>query len=481
MENIVSAQIPGYVLEIARKVVDRGYKIYLVGGSVRDLLLKRQALDYDLTTDATPDVLLHIFPEAKKVGVSFGTILIPVRLSTSDRPKEVEITTLRREEKYLDARHPSRVEFVKDIHLDLKRRDFTINALAIPFLPRLFAKHKKYNINRKYVFKLPVIDDFGGMQDIAAKLIRAVGNPEDRFKEDALRMLRACRFVAQLQFRLEEKTSNAISKMSANIRRVAIERVRDEFLKMLEKSPKPSLGLECLRVHGLLKYIIPELVETVGVAQPLGHVHDVYRHTLRVVDMALPHIRMAALLHDIAKPYTARGDGHFYGHDVKGAAIAEKILKRLKFPKKEIKRITTLVREHMFFYQPGVWTDSAVRRFIRRVGLEYIEDLFALRLADSKGNPKSEWEPAEITKFREHIQRILDQEHALKITDLTINGNDLINKFKLKPGPLIGEILEFLLEQVLDNPKLNNRKNLLKLARDFLKEYRSRRGKNISI
>ena len=470
MENIVSTQIPGYVLEIARKVVKDGYKIYLVGGCVRDLLLHKIPQDYDLTTDAIPNVLLKLFPDAKKVGVSFGTVLIPVWLERKKGYEEVEITTLRREEKYLDARHPTKVEFVKDIHLDLRRRDFTINALAIEFLSELFSKISKYDYEKMYEFDLPIIDDFGGLNDLKNKLIRAVGNPRDRFNEDALRMLRACRFVAQLQFKLEKSTAQAIGEMSKNITKVAIERVRDEFVKMLEKSEKPSLGIECLRKHGLLKHILPELLDTVGVEQPIGHVHDVYTHILHVVDVAPPKIRMAALLHDIAKPHTARGDGHFYGHDIKGAKMAEQILTRLKFPKKEIKRITTLVREHMFFYLPGVWTDSAVRRFIRRVGTEYIEDLFALRMADSKGNPKSEWEPEEIVKFRKHIQKILEEEHALKVTDLAINGHDLMKEFNLKPGPIIGEILNFLLEQVLDNPKLNNKKELLELAEKYLRK-----------
>ena len=473
MENI-KVHVPKYVVETVRKLKLNGFRVYLVGGPVRDILLGRIPHDYDLATDALPEEVLKLFPFAKSVGAAFGTVLLPFYIKEKEKYVELEITTLRSEGKYLDSRHPETVNFISDIYEDIKRRDFTINAMAVPLhelnfdLTKLKEHLASNDLELLETYSLPLIDKFKGKEDLESKLIRAVGNPDDRFKEDALRMLRACRFAAQLEFTIEQNTSVAIIKNSQRLKNIAQERVRDEFLKLLNKAKKPSIGIECLRKHKLLNIFLPELEKTYGVKQPIGHAYDVYTHILRTVDAAPPRIRMAALLHDIAKPQTARPDGHFYGHDAKGAKMAHEILKRLKFSKKEIQRIVTLVKEHMFFYLPGTWTDSAVRRFMRRVGLEYIDDLFALRVADATVNPKTEWEPKEIKEFRKHINRILEEENAFKIKDLAIGGEDLMNAFNLNPGPIIGQILEYLLECVLDNPQLNNKSELLKLAKDFL-------------
>ena len=354
METI-KVKLPKYVAQVAKKIADAGHKTYLVGGPVRDTMLGKVPDDYDLATDAKPDVLLKLFPFAKEVGVAYGTVLLPFFSKEKNKYIELEITTLRSEGRYSDSRHPDGVKFITDIHEDVKRRDFTINAMAvelhvIDFTSERYKKHVAcQEIDKLEQYELPLIDDFDGVKDLTSRLVRAVGNPVDRFREDALRMLRACRFTSTLDFKVEENTFKAIVQNANLLENIAMERIRDEFLKLLYNSPKPSIGIECLRKSGLLEIFLPELVQTVGVEQPIGHVYDVYTHIIKTVDAAPPRIRMAALLHDIAKPQTARPDGHFYGHDALGAKIAQDILKRLKFPKKEIKRIVTLVKEHMFF------------------------------------------------------------------------------------------------------------------------------------
>ena len=466
MEKL-NIKIPGYVVDVASRLASAGFQAYLVGGSLRDILLGKLPLDYDIATDATVEQMSEIFKNAKYVGAAFGTVVVPYLCKKHKTHHEVEVTTFRVEREYEDYRHPSKVEFVKDIHADLSRRDFTINAMAARLDNLAFGTYKVGDT--LYEYEVELIDDYSGLSDLKRKVIRAVGDPNERFSEDPLRIIRACRFRATLEFEIEKSTFEAMKRHVEKLRFIAVERFTQELVKLLDHARKPSLGIDCLLKIGALKIFIPELVSTVGVEQPLGHIHDVYTHTLKVVDAAPPGVvRIAALFHDIAKPQTARDDGHFYGHDIKGAKMTEEILRRLKFPKSVIKKVVTLVKEHMFYYLPGTWTDSAVRRFIRRVGQDNIEDLFALRIADAKVNPESEWEPKELKMFREHIRKVLEQDNAFKVTDLKVNGHDLMREFNLKPGPIIGEILRYLLERVLDDPKLNKKEKLIELAREYL-------------
>lgn len=429
---------------------ENGYQIYLVGGAMRDYHLGvRDAFDYDFATNALPEAVMGMFKKVFPVGISHGTVLI------LHGGEEFEVTTFRTESTYSDNRHPDAVNFVTDIEDDLKRRDFTINAIAFDIA------------NKK------TIDLFDGKKDLKKKIIRAIGEPSERFREDALRMLRACRFSSQLEFTIEEKTLEAIKDNADLIRNVSSERIRDELVKIM-KSHKPSIAIENMRETGLLKIIMPELLDGYGVHQNRFHKYDVYYHNLYSCDAApagnIP-VRFAALLHDIAKPATSRGktddDGNtFYNHEVIGARISYKILKRLKFPNEEIDLITHLIRHHMFYYT-SEWTDGAVRRFLRNVGVENLDNLFLLRDADRIGNGSKVGIPKAFIDFKDKIVKILEEDNALKVTDLKINGNILMTELGLKPGRIIGEILEFLLELVLDKPELNDSAVLLQLASEY--------------
>lgn len=499
-------EIPHYVISVARILIKEGFKAYLVAGAVRDTLLGIVPHDYDVATDALPDDLIKLFPKSIAVGAQFGTV-IAVQQDSSGENFTVEITTLRNEEDYLQGRWPAKVHFVRDLESDLQRRDFTINAMALDMSEKgiIYLEHPltepEYALDHQHPYEFTLIDPFSGQEDLNKRIIRTVGDPMARFTEDGLRPYRACRFASQLGFTIEQQTLEAIAKCLNVSNMVSMERVRDEFMKLLLKSPKPSIGLELLRTSGLLGLFLPELVGTVGVKQEIGHAFDVYEHLLRTVDLAPDRVKLAALLHDIAKPQTATNDGHFYGHDQQGADAAEKIMRRLRFSNVEIKSVTNLVRWHMFYYpytekelqeiehatgnkasvQPIVehthtedikeakfWSDGAVRRFIKRVGLENIEDLFALRIADATSEPVSMWAPEEIVALQARISKVLEEDNALKISDLEIDGQDLMSHFSLPPSPAIGKILAFLLEQVLENPNLNGKDDLLRLAGDFL-------------
>ncbi len=478
----ITIKLPHYVLETAQRLISNGYQAYLVGGALRDTLLGKLPDDYDIATDAHAHTLLKLFRNAKEVGVAFGTVLVPIYLKEEKKYVNIEITTFRIETDYRDYRHPSKVEFVTDINEDLKRRDFTINAMAVNLEQAVSTLKKGVPKNHLYTLTLDLLDPYGGYSDLRNKLIKAVGDPLARFREDPLRAFRACRFRAQLEFEIEENTYNAILQVLDLIKFISKERIQTELVKLLTQAKKPSLGIECMRKTGLLQFVIPELLDCYGVTQPLGHTHDVYHHLLYTTDKAPPklEVRLAALLHDIGKPQTKRPDGHFYGHDVLSAQMAKKILKRLRFSNRIIQHVTTLIRWHMFYYPnyledfkektpPSKWSDAAVRRFIRRVGLEYLDDLFALRIADATSNPKAEDPYPEINALKKHIKKVLDEDSALKVSDLKVDGHDIMGHLKIPQGPLVGEILNYLLERVLDDPKLNTKQKLLKLAEEYLK------------
>ena len=426
--------------------------------------------DYDLATNALPDEMLELFPKSVSTGAKFGTVIALVE----DEKKEnhdVEVTTFRSEEEYIDGRWPSKVEFVDEIYQDLGRRDFTINAMAVDLLEEFLNGEE---IEREW----EIYDPFGGIKDIDLKLIRAVGTPIERFKEDGLRAFKACRLASQLDFEIEKETFEAIKECLPIAKQVSMERIRDEFMKLLLNSPKPSKGIDLMRQCGLLQIFLPELLEGYGVEQKLYHTHDVYWHSLKTCDYAQDSVKLAALLHDIAKPRTDMGNGHFYGHDVMGVEMVETIMKRLRFSKSEIERVKTLVRNHMFYYPHSQqeskedvllsqWSDSAIRRFLNRVGEENVEDLFKLRIADATSNPNSPFDPNEITLLQKHISEVRAKDMALKISDLDINGEDL-KSIGVQSGPQMGKILKGLLDVVIEDPLMNTKEKLLDEAKHML-------------
>ncbi len=446
--------LPSFVQKIFTTFYEAGFAIYLIGGYVRSHLLGTKDSDFDFASNAHPDEIKKLFSPPVKIiptGIKHGTLTLHYQ------NQNYEITTFRKDGDYLDYRHPEKVIFADDLFEDVERRDFTINALAYDFKNQV------------------VIDYFSGLEDLKKKKLKAIGNPEERFLEDALRMMRACRFCARLNFTMEVKTKQAIEKNYKLIRNIAWERIRDELVKII-CSNNPTLGIELLRQTNLLQEILPELHATFGVSQNKHHAFDVYHHTLEVVknienDKTL---RLAALFHDIAKPVTKEAiseeEATFYKHEIVGSRMTKKILQRLRFSKKEILEVTHLVRHHMFHYQ-DVWLDKTVRRFIQKVGEKNIPDLFSLRRADRAG--KGYGVPVEknqdLTIFNNRIKTILAKKEALHIKDLKINGNEIMDSFKLSSSPLIGKILHYLLDAVLHKPELNQKKLLLNLVEKYLK------------
>ena len=456
--------------KVGRILVKEGYEAFLVGGAVRDIVLKKTPHDYDLATNALPDEMLNLFPKSVSTGAKFGTV-IALMQDDYGETHEVEVTTFRSEAEYIDGRWPSSVKFVDDIARDLGRRDFTFNAMAID----LSELDLSDGVEEKVV---DIYDPFGGVEDIRKKVVRAVGTPLERFKEDGLRSFKATRMASQLGFEIEPATLQGMKDSLSVAGVVSMERIRDEFMKLLLNSPKPSVGIEIMREVGLLQLFLPELLEGVGVEQKLYHVHDVYTHILKTVDIAHDSVKLAALFHDIAKPRTDMGNGHFYGHDKMSADMAEQIMKRMKFPKSEIMRTRKLVENHMFYYphitedmteeekkkiEMHEWSDSAVRRFIQRVGEENIDDLFRLRMADAQSNPSTVFKPDEITLLQKRISHVREQDMALKISDLKINGEDL-EKLGIEKGPKMGLILQELLDAVVEDPLMNEKEKLSELA-----------------
>ncbi|MCS7200880.1 MAG: CCA tRNA nucleotidyltransferase, partial [Patescibacteria group bacterium] len=365
MYKINLSSLPSPVLSTLKKISAKGFQAYLVGGCVRDLILQKKPKDWDISTNAKPEEILGIFRGNAFYENRFGTVGIKTN-SEDESLKVIEVTTFRIEGKYSDFRRPDEVIFTNDIKEDLKRRDFTINSLAID---------DEGN----------VIDIFGGLEDISKRKIRAVGNPQERFREDALRMLRAIRFSCELNFEIEEKTFKAIQKLSDLIQYISNERIRDELIKIL-MSTRAIEGIELLRKSNLLKEILPELDRTYNVSQNKHHKYDVYTHSLKSLAYAVEHnfplyLRLAVLFHDIGKPLTKQGDGPdstFYMHEIVGTKITKRILERLRFPKDIVKKVTHLIQHHMFYLEIDKVTLSAVRRFIRRVGEENLDDLFKL-------------------------------------------------------------------------------------------------------
>ena len=440
----MEVQLPESVTDILQKFDKAGYEIYIVGGAVRDILMGKSANDWDFTTNATPEQILKVIPGGL-YNNQFGTVFTD---NPDEENKPHEITTFRKEEGYSDARHPDKVTWGKTLDEDLSRRDFTINALALD-------KNSK------------VIDLFKGQEDIKSKLVRAVRDPNERFSEDALRMMRAVRIAAELGFTVEEKTFEAIKKNASLINKIAKERVKEELFKIIA-SPNPYEGILLFKNSGLTAEILPEFDKCFGVEQKSPgrhHIYDVGNHLLMALKFCKstdPVTRFATLIHDIGKPQTykklANGTITFYNHEMVSTRIAENIADRLRFSKKERDKFVTLVRWHQFTVDEKQ-TDNALRRFLRNVGLENVEDMLALRVGDRLGGGAREtsW------RLEEFKKRLLEvQKQPFSIHDLKIDGNDVMKELKLKPGPEIGKILESLFEKVVNKEIPNEKAALLK-------------------
>ncbi len=439
--------VPRDAIGICNRLREQGKRAWIVGGCVRDLLLGRAVNDWDVCTDARPDELLRAFPRAIPTGIDHGTVTVVVN------KVHYEVTTLRGEEGYSDGRRPDQVFFVDDLVRDLARRDFTVNAIALD--PT--TGH--------------VEDPFDGQGDLQRKVLKAVGVAEERFSEDGLRVLRAARFVATLELELDEATARAIRPTLSTYEKVSSERIRDEWVKTM-KAQRPSRAFEVMREHGLLEVTCPEMLEGVGLGQNKWHAYDVWGHAMACLDESRGDavLRLSALFHDIGKPRTrefsdAKNDYTFYNHEQVGADMLVPILERLRFSNDERARLVHLVRHHLVCFAPD-WSDAAVRRWVKKITPERLDDLYALNDADIRGKGRpvdDELENARVLKAR--VAEVLAAGAALSTRELKINGRDLMTELALKPGPILGKLLDALLEQVINDPGENERELLLKAAR----------------
>jgi len=435
--------IPKDLKDFAAVFKAAGYSCYFVGGAVRDRLLGLSVSDWDAATDAKPEDVKKLFKSVIPTGIQHGTVTVHWRGGS------IETTTFRVDGEYKDGRRPVSVCFTSDLIEDLSRRDFTINGMAVDPATG------------------DIVDPNGGLEDLEAGLIKAIGDPVARFEEDGLRPLRAVRFAARFGFSIDPATLAAIPATVERFRLVSAERIRDEFTKILVSS-RAGEGLLRLDEAGLLAEFLPELTACKDVGQGGPHCYDVFRHQV-VACQAAPAeliLRLAALLHDIGKPgkRTDAGDGSltFYGHDIESSRLAEKALRRLKYPNAIIDEVVTLVKHHMFDYAED-WTDAAVRRFVARVGLEHVKPLAILRLADTTGLGHGPADPRSVMPLIDRVEELRAKDQAFGIKDLAIRGNDLA-AIGWPKGPSMGRALAELLEAVLDDPELNTREKLLEIA-----------------
>lgn len=459
--------LPTLVVQVLKHLEKNNFQGFVVGGSVRDLLINKSVKDWDFTTNAQPGEIQYLFPQSfydnqfGTVGITVEELIKQFKLSNYDYEKGnlkltdvFEITTFRSDGQYKDNRRPESVTWGKTIDEDLKRRDFTINALALKL------NSEDYEL----------IDLFEGKKDLENKLIRSVGNPNDRFNEDALRLLRAIRLASQLGFLIEERTLQAISQNAHLIANISWERIRDEFLKIVI-SQHSGDGLRLLLSTGLLHFILPELEKTVGVRQAGHHTKDVWNHSVDAMSACPstdPIVKLATLLHDLGKPIAYREENDkitFYGHEVISGKIVKRIAQRLHLSNKDSERLYLLTRYHMFPYQPEM-TDAAIRRIIRKVGLENINDIMQLRVGDRVGGGSKEtsW------RLEELQQRIIEvQKTPMQIKDLKVNGLDVMQILGIAGGPKVGQVLKELFDEVMEDSSKNEREYLLGEIREQVK------------
>ncbi len=442
--TVPDIRVPADVERVVAALAAAGHEAYVVGGCVRDALRGVDPHDWDVTTNATPEEIQKVFRKSLYLN-HFGTVVV----RSGDH--EVEVTTYRVDADYADHRHPTAVAFTDSLREDLGRRDFTMNAMA--WRPPVDGRPGE------------LVDPFGGQRDLAARIVRAVGEPRERFREDALRMLRAVRFATLLGFTIEPRTAEAIRESAELAATLSGERVQQELTKML-RAPRPSIALRMLSDLGLLAVICPELEVAKTIPQDKAVAQDVFEHSLATAD-ATPDdlvLRLAGLLHDIGKPATF-ADGHFHQHEFVGEAKAREILRRWRYDKDTIAQVTHLIRNHMFWYQTE-WTGSAVRRFVRKVGLENIPALFALRRADNIGSGARSPRMYALDALWERVQDEIRAASAFSLRDLAIDGNDVMRELGIPPSPEVGRVLNELFERVTDDPSLNTRERLLELARE---------------
>ena len=458
-------QIPEKVSRVTNILKNANYDVYLVGGCVRDLVMGKSPKDFDVTTNAKPEEIVKLFTDAEMKVVYeniFGTVMIVYEDESLDSNlRQIEITPYRRETTYSDHRHPDTVTFAEKLSDDLMRRDFTMNALALS---------TPFEVDNEMD---SVVDLYNGLGDIASKVIRTVGDANERFTEDALRMVRAIRFAAQLGFAVSHEVLQAIVKNKELLKKVSQERIRDEFVKMIN-SPSPAIAIGLMKQLGILEIVIPELLEGVGCVQGGVHIYDVFEHLVHACQHAADKnysetIRITALFHDIGKPRTKRigkNKPTFYGHEVVGARMTSAILTRLKFPRADTDLIVKFVRWHMFFSDTESITLSAVRRMIANVGHDHIWDLMKVRECDRVGMNKTE-APYRLRKYFAMIEECLRD--PISVSQLAIDGNYLMNTLAVKPGPRMGWMLHALLEEVLEDPTKNTIEKLSERVSEFEK------------
>ena len=437
--NVVT---PPEVKDVTDRLREGGFEAYLVGGCVRDILIGRKPKDWDVTTNAKPEDIQQLFPDSFYTN-DFGTVGV-LHETEDDTLKVIEVTPYRTETGYTDKRRPDSVSFGDNLEEDLARRDFTINAIAYDDA------------------KGQLIDPYKGQKDIELKVLRTVGVASERFEEDALRLMRAVRLVAELGFALDADTAAAIKEKAPNLGHISKERIRDEFIRILNSS-QPMMALVLCQQLGLLEYIAPDVSRGIGVDQNQAHSYDVFGHLMRATQHAADkewsfEIRLAALFHDVSKPETRRWsdekkDWTFYGHEVVGARVTKKVLEDLKFPRETIDKVVKLVRWHMFFSDPEQITLSAVRRMIRNVGEENIWDLLNLRICDRIGTGRPKEQPFRFRKYKAMVEQALRD--PISVTMLKTDGSRIMEKFHVEPGPRLGWTLNALLEEVLEDPNRN--------------------------
>lgn len=461
-------KIPKEVRQAIESLQRAGFDAFIVGGCVRDILRGVKPSDWDIATNADPEAIQKVFADSF-CDNKFGTVVVRMpqgEVSEGEKQMEIEVTPFRVESKYTDKRHPDKVEWVQNIADDLGRRDFTVNAIALGYT---------YKEGADSPAKIEIIDPFSGRADIEAKVIRAVRDPGERFLEDALRMMRAARFAVTLGdgWKIERSTREAVVLHASWMKVISQERIRDELLKII-MSDRAAEGIDLLHDLGLLVCVLPELEAAYGVGQNKHHLYDVYRHSVQSLAFAAKknfsmHVRVATLLHDIGKPQVKQGEGldsTFYNHEVVGAKIAGRMIGRLKFSKKDSERIVRLVRYHLFYYNVGEVGEASVRRLVRKVGMENVEDLLQVRMADRIGSGCPKAEPYKLR----HLRYLMEKASLAPISAkmLKINGNDIMKLIGIAPGPRVGKILDVLLGYSLEDPSKNNR--------DFLEAEAARLG-----